>query len=268
MSTDIGFVLVGNGSPEGVVTAIVGRTYHRLDGVAGGTFYVKESGTGNTGWVAYGGGGGGGTGAGSLSVSVGAFPGSTTNLSTVGTFDWYWYGNTGNPGVGGSGGGTDWGSSTATSLHWKKGGSLYRDFTWVGHGISSTPATFPGTTTFTSTALDDSYGTALSATDGTYDLVTATGLGFTINTSAAPISRTLRIYCGAKSVTITIAASLDDGSATPATATFNAATGVNVQQAVDIVFKGGSSTRLRVTVTATTLNGGVQAVEFWGLAEF
>lgn len=40
------------GSPEGVVTAIVGSTRYRLDGGASTTFYVKQSGTGNTGWVA------------------------------------------------------------------------------------------------------------------------------------------------------------------------------------------------------------------------
>lgn len=42
----------GSGSPEGVVTAPVGSIYLRTDGGAGTTFYVKESGTGNTGWVA------------------------------------------------------------------------------------------------------------------------------------------------------------------------------------------------------------------------
>lgn len=45
-------VFTGSGSPEGVVTAPVGSTYHRTDGGAGSSFYVKESGTGNTGWVA------------------------------------------------------------------------------------------------------------------------------------------------------------------------------------------------------------------------
>lgn len=44
--------LDGTGSPEGVVTAVVGSTYRRRDGGAGTSFYVKESGTGNTGWVA------------------------------------------------------------------------------------------------------------------------------------------------------------------------------------------------------------------------
>jgi hypothetical protein len=42
----------GNNSPEGVVTAPVGSLYSRLDGGAGTTLYVKQSGTGNTGWVA------------------------------------------------------------------------------------------------------------------------------------------------------------------------------------------------------------------------
>jgi hypothetical protein len=42
----------GSGSPEGVVTANKGSTYRRFDGGAATCFYVKESGTGNTGWVA------------------------------------------------------------------------------------------------------------------------------------------------------------------------------------------------------------------------
>ena len=47
----INMSFVGVGSPEGVITAPVGSTYHRLDGGAGTSFYVKESDTGNTGWV-------------------------------------------------------------------------------------------------------------------------------------------------------------------------------------------------------------------------
>jgi hypothetical protein len=41
----------GSGSPESVVTAPTGATYHRTDGGSGSSYYVKESGTGNTGWV-------------------------------------------------------------------------------------------------------------------------------------------------------------------------------------------------------------------------
>jgi hypothetical protein len=42
----------GSGSPEGVITAPVGSLYTRTNGGAGTTLYVKESGAGNTGWVA------------------------------------------------------------------------------------------------------------------------------------------------------------------------------------------------------------------------
>jgi hypothetical protein len=42
----------GSGSPEGVLTAVVGSVYLRLDGSTSTTLYVKTSGTGNTGWTA------------------------------------------------------------------------------------------------------------------------------------------------------------------------------------------------------------------------
>jgi len=51
-STNMTSLINGTGSPEGVVTARVGSIYMRKDGGAGTSFYVKESGTGNTGWVA------------------------------------------------------------------------------------------------------------------------------------------------------------------------------------------------------------------------
>jgi hypothetical protein len=46
-------VFAGIGTPEGKVAARVGATYHRLDGGAATSYYVKESG-GNTssGWAA------------------------------------------------------------------------------------------------------------------------------------------------------------------------------------------------------------------------
>lgn len=43
--------LAGTGTPEGAVTAKIGSTFRRLDGGASTSFYVKESGTGNVGWV-------------------------------------------------------------------------------------------------------------------------------------------------------------------------------------------------------------------------
>lgn len=54
-----GAIVLGNGGPQilsgvgvPVVAAPVGSTYHRTDGGAGTSFYVKESGTGTAGWVA------------------------------------------------------------------------------------------------------------------------------------------------------------------------------------------------------------------------
>jgi len=42
----------GTGSPEGVVTAPIGTIYIRTDGSSGTILYFKDSGAGNTGWVA------------------------------------------------------------------------------------------------------------------------------------------------------------------------------------------------------------------------
>ena len=48
---DARWIRWGNGSPEGVVIGAVGSLYLRFDGGAKTTLYVKESGTGRTGWV-------------------------------------------------------------------------------------------------------------------------------------------------------------------------------------------------------------------------
>jgi hypothetical protein len=45
-------IITGSGTPESAVTAPIGSLYLRTDGGSGTTLYVKESGTGNTGWVA------------------------------------------------------------------------------------------------------------------------------------------------------------------------------------------------------------------------
>lgn len=45
-------ILSGTGSPETVVTAPTGSFFLRTDGGANTTMYVKESGAGNTGWIA------------------------------------------------------------------------------------------------------------------------------------------------------------------------------------------------------------------------
>lgn len=52
IQTTDAYIRAGTGSPEGVLTAGIGSIYQRIDGGAGTSLYVKESGTGNTGWVA------------------------------------------------------------------------------------------------------------------------------------------------------------------------------------------------------------------------
>lgn len=47
----VGWVLRGTGDPEGVVTAPVATLWLRTDGGTSTTLYVKESGTGSTGWI-------------------------------------------------------------------------------------------------------------------------------------------------------------------------------------------------------------------------
>lgn len=51
LTTNGPFIKFGKGSPEGIIAAPVGSTYHRIDGGAGTSFYVKESGNGKIGWV-------------------------------------------------------------------------------------------------------------------------------------------------------------------------------------------------------------------------
>jgi hypothetical protein len=43
---------IGSGSPEGVVTASPGSDYRNLTGAAGSVFWIKQTGAGNTDWVA------------------------------------------------------------------------------------------------------------------------------------------------------------------------------------------------------------------------
>lgn len=47
----VDYLFRGSGTPEAAVTAPIGSLYLRTDGGAGTSLYVKESGTGNTGWI-------------------------------------------------------------------------------------------------------------------------------------------------------------------------------------------------------------------------
>jgi len=45
-------IYTGTGTPESVITAGIGSIFLRTDGGASTSIYIKESGTGDTGWVA------------------------------------------------------------------------------------------------------------------------------------------------------------------------------------------------------------------------
>lgn len=52
MADIVQYIKVGSGSPAGNVAAPVGTLYLRTNGVANLTLFVKESGTGTSGWAA------------------------------------------------------------------------------------------------------------------------------------------------------------------------------------------------------------------------
>lgn len=70
ISNTTAFLSAGIGSPNSVISAPIGSIYTRIDGSSGATFYVKESGTGNTGWVAHGSGATWGSITGTLSSQI------------------------------------------------------------------------------------------------------------------------------------------------------------------------------------------------------
>lgn len=79
----------GSGTPESVVTANIGSVFHRTDGSTGTSLYIKESGTGNTGWTAVASGGGGSPGGSDTQLqynnsgSFGGISGATSNGTAV-----------------------------------------------------------------------------------------------------------------------------------------------------------------------------------------
>ena len=79
-------ILSGTGTPEGVVTAPVGSMYSRVDGGTDTAIYRKETGGGNTGWVADAAGGGGLPGAHEIMpVPAGGFRNAVVNATALTT---------------------------------------------------------------------------------------------------------------------------------------------------------------------------------------
>lgn len=82
------FDTFGSGTPEGAITANIGSVFRRTDGSTGTTLYVKESGTGNTGWAPVSGGSGSPGGSNTQlqynnSSAFGGISGATSNGTAV-----------------------------------------------------------------------------------------------------------------------------------------------------------------------------------------
>lgn len=73
----------GSGTPEGTVTGPVGSLWMRTDGAEGTVLYAKETGTGNTGWVAYGAATAGEGGGGLTNIVSGVTGGDLTLAATL-----------------------------------------------------------------------------------------------------------------------------------------------------------------------------------------
>jgi hypothetical protein len=117
----------GSGSPEGAVTAEIGSLYSRTDGGTDTAVYRKESGSGNTGWVAVAAGGGSGNVAtdaiwdakGDLAAGTGA--NTAAKLSGAGITDGYVL---------------TYDAAEATGMKWAAaaGGSVATDAIWDAAG--------------------------------------------------------------------------------------------------------------------------------------
>lgn len=188
-----------------------------------------------------------GTVAGSLGISKAAAP-TTLNLTTEGTVDWFAPIATGRPKA-----------ALTTALHSKaKGGWISDSFEWVHGGKStSTLTTFAITLAKTTTAADSTASAALSGHNTSaymgINSASDTGAGFRFRVPAPQgVARTLKVYIGNYSCTVTVTAELLDGSAAPVSTTNAQAANTSSEQCYTITYTGGASSDLIVTALVTT----------------
>lgn len=195
------------------------------------------------------------------------------NLTTLGTCDWFWAGNTTNVPAGHtmSAGGYNGKISNCT------GRQLENSFQWFAAGQST--VAFYGSTsnaemTFTSSASDDASAAALSAATsyvGIYvESLSATGWGFYLSAPATTTSHTLYVYMGVNDGAATCTATLSDGSASAASQTITNNSNTLLQNYLTITYNAASTGQLVYLTCAISTNDGsgsnYPAVTFNGVA--
>lgn len=194
----------------------------------------------------------------SVTFGTKTVPGAT-NLSTEGTIDWC-----------DSNGLATFNPFTTSNLtHRKVGGDgmMSRTLVYFAGGAAgvSLLANSDGPFTKTTTAADDAYTAALSAT--TYTAVytataSQTGYGFQFEAPATTTARTLKLFVGVWSGTITITATLSDG--TTANTTIVTTASASMQQIVPITYTASSyGQTLQVKVVLTTNLNSSPNVQFY-----
>jgi hypothetical protein len=146
----------GTGSPEGAVTAVKGSEWNRTDGAVGTTKYVKESGTGNTGWTAV----AGLPTYGTPTIAAASANGTTPPAPTVAS------GSTDQRGqaVFGSGATPSAGSQVTVTFATPRSSAEY--FVTLTGGNSGTPSRQPYVANKTVNGFDIGFGTAPTASQG------------------------------------------------------------------------------------------------------
>jgi len=209
------FDLFGSGSPEGSITASIGSVYRRSNGGTATTLYIKESGTGNTGWVAVGGSSGANTALSNLaSVAINTTLVSDTNntddlgSSSIAWKDLYLAGTFALKARTDPGSPTNddvWRSSTRQAISIRNSGQT-EDLTGV-MWRSSNSVFFDTTTTETSIISDTGVGTKTLAASrlvaGTQVRIKASG--FYGTKASSPGTFTVKLKNGATTM-LTIAA--------------------------------------------------------------
>lgn len=259
-------IRAGSGSPEGVVTANTGALYLRTNGSTGTTLYIKESGTGNTGWANPG--GGGTVDANDLTgttLASGVVTSSLTSVGTLGTGTWQ------ATAIGATYGGTGLDTSASTGFPKLASGmwsieSAATHLTSIGGttvGKNIFKLTDPGAITFLRMNADNTvdalsasaFRTAIGAGSGTGDIV---GPGSSTDNALMQWDGTTGAL--AKNSTLIYASSrlqLGGLSATPGTfiLTGQEGTGSNVNAAAALQITGPRGTG---SGTAGTSNGVIE----------